>query len=295
MTTTGTCSISFAGTRLAIAWEGGPSFAVLKRLSLTHSVFASHNGVAPDFRLISAETDGSIQLYRGGRLLYEGRSEGTAAVILLDCAVHDLADNCRIGLLFHAAAVSCCGRGILLPGGSGAGKTTLVAWLASRGWNYLTDEIACIERDSMEIQAFYRPLHLKTPIPSSLKHLIPAEGVRLDSENETRVFRGRRGVIIPVEHIHPNNTYHTPEVCLIIFPRYVPTADCELMPLSQAHACARLLGCVVNLRNLPGHGLGQISQLARQVQTYALAYGRLDDLADKIAALLEHHFPPSRT
>jgi hypothetical protein len=106
-----------------------------------------------------------------------------------------------------------------------------------------------------------------------------------------RVYYGLQGAIVPIALIHPHNSYHTPEVQLVVFPRYVSDADGEFIRMSQAQACTRLMGCVVNVRNLSGHGLGEVSRLVRQVPAYALTYGRLDHLADKIAALLEQHLP----
>jgi hypothetical protein len=286
--------ISFAGTRLAISWEGGASLAVLNALSLKQSALAAGNGVTSHFRLISAENDEPVRLYRGDHLLYRGQSEGAAAGILLDCAVNDLADGCRIGPMFHAAAVSCCGHGILLPGESGSGKTTLAAWLASKGWDYLSDEIACIEQGSMEVQAFYRSLHLRLPIAPPLAQLIPAAETCGDSPAGPRLYSGPQGVIVPIELIHPHSIYHTPELQMIVFPHYVPDADGEFIRLSQAQACARMMGLTVNVRNLPGHGLAEISRLARRVPAYAFIYGRLDHLADKMAALLDRHLPLRR-
>jgi hypothetical protein len=287
MTGSGTRVIGFAGTRLVIAWEGRSAGAILNALCLAHSTPASGSDSDPHFWLRSTQCDAAICLHRRDRRLYEGPSAGAAAEILLDCIVHDLADGCRVGPLFHAAAASCGGRGLLLPGQTGSGKTTLAAWLAGRGWDYLTDEIACIGQGSQEIQAFQRALHLRTPLSDSVERLIAAAIEGLDSVSGRRAYRSSRGVIVPIEYIRPNNIYHTPELRLIVFPQYLADADVDddLIRLSPAQACARLMGCTVNVRNLSGHGLDEISRLARGTPAYALSYGRLDHLAEKIAAL----------
>jgi hypothetical protein len=285
MTDTGTRVISFAGTRLVIAWEGRSAGAILNALCLADSTPAPGNDADPHFWLSSAQPDAAVCLHCRDRRLYEGPLAGVAAEILLDCMVHDLAAGCRIGPLFHAAAASYGGRGLLLPGQTGSGKTTLAAWLASRGWGYLTDEIACIEQGSQEIQAFHRALHLREPLCASVERLIAAAIESLDSACGLRAYRSSRGVIVPIEYIRPNNIYHTPEVRLIVFPQYLADADGELIRLSPAQACTRLMGCTVNVRNLSGHGLDEISRLARGTPAYALSYGRLEHLADQIAAL----------
>ena len=47
-------------------------------------------------------------------------------------------------MLFHAAALTWQSRGILLPAFTGAGKSTLTAWLLGQGFSYLTDELAFV-------------------------------------------------------------------------------------------------------------------------------------------------------
>jgi len=288
MTASGRYVIKFAGTRLFVSWEGNTSFAVLNTLYGVKSLLAPHDGIRSHFRISSVESDGHIYIYRGDRLLYQGCSEGEAAGRLLDCTVHYLADDCRVGPLFHTAAVSCRGRGILIPGASGSGKSTLVAWLASKGWDYLTDEIACVDQASWKIMGLYRALHFKTPIARAIESLVTPVADSSDSPSSKNVYRSRRGVIVPIEQIHSNNVYHTPQIRLIIFPQYDPNIERKLIRLSQAQASARLMGCAVNIRNLSGHGFSEISRLARQVPAYALTYGRFDHLADEISILLEH-------
>jgi hypothetical protein len=129
------------------------------------------------------------------------------------------------------------------------------------------------------------------PIAPPLERLIPAVEKCENSPAGPRLYSGPQGIIVPIEHIHPHNIYHTPELQMIVFPRYVPDADSEFIRLSQAQACARMMGLAVNVRNLPGHGLTEISRLARRVPAYALIYGRLDHLADEMAALLDRHLP----
>ena len=51
-------------------------------------------------------------------------------------------------MCFHGAAMSIHGKGLILLGPSGAGKTTLAVSLARRGHSYLSDEIAAVEIDS---------------------------------------------------------------------------------------------------------------------------------------------------
>ena len=63
-------------------------------------------------------------------------------------------------LLLHAAAVVKDDRLAVLPGRSGAGKTTLVAHLLTRGYRYVTDEIVIVDRRTLRVTPYPRTLAL---------------------------------------------------------------------------------------------------------------------------------------
>ncbi|OQW94756.1 MAG: hypothetical protein BWK77_08675 [Verrucomicrobia bacterium A1] len=64
----------------------------------------------------------------------------------------------RSHYLVHAGCVSRGGRGIVLSGASGMGKSTLTAYLVSRGMGFLSDEVAPISRATGRVEPF--PLHI---------------------------------------------------------------------------------------------------------------------------------------
>ena len=67
----------------------------------------------------------------------------------------------RDALFFHAASVGVGGRGVLIVGPKGAGKSTLALALASRGHCLLGDEHACYLPDRVELIPFLRPVGIK--------------------------------------------------------------------------------------------------------------------------------------
>jgi hypothetical protein len=71
-----------------------------------------------------------------------------------------VAARSRRGVFLHAGAVAWRGRGIVLPGASRSGKTTLVAELVRAGAGYLSDEFAVIRGD--RVVPYPKPLSVRT-------------------------------------------------------------------------------------------------------------------------------------
>lgn len=62
--------------------------------------------------------------------------------------------------LFHGGAMSWNGQGIIFLGDSGMGKTTLTLKLAQHGFNFLSDEAACLNPETIMVETFLRRLNL---------------------------------------------------------------------------------------------------------------------------------------
>jgi len=63
-------------------------------------------------------------------------------------------------LFVHAGAVAWRDRAIVIPGRSGAGKTTLVAALIAAGATYFSDEYAVLDKDGL-LHPYARPLSIR--------------------------------------------------------------------------------------------------------------------------------------
>ena len=160
--------VSFAGSTVAIEYKGPQAAAVVDFL-YRHITGQSDAPPHTIYRLTTGDGSGHLTLYRDGELMFAGESPGTLAEFLLGDSCYHLAKESRGGLLFHAGAVTWQGKGILLPGKMEAGKTTLVAWLMSRGLGYLTDEMVFVAQGTSTIQALARPLNLKKPSRPALE------------------------------------------------------------------------------------------------------------------------------
>lgn len=211
---------------------------------------------------------------------YRHPSDGVMAGWLLGNVDYHLADRSRGGLLFHAGALAWGRTGLILPGTMGAGKTTLTAWLVAHGFDYLSDELTFVPDQTLTVQALARPLNLKHPAR-------PALETYLDFDNlAPHILPGQDADLIQPTLLRPANHFSQPRLGLIIFPRYQADAQLSLERLSKAQAGKALMQCLINARNLPDHGFGEITRLVRQTPAYRLTYGGFAQLGHSIENLV---------
>jgi hypothetical protein len=159
--------VSFANSTITVTYHGDLPAQIVDFLYRHIPVIPNASSPTLTYHLRSDEPD-LLTLQRGDTLLYRGHSAAAAAELLLGDSGQALAASSRGGLLFHAAGLSGSGRGLLLSGPTGCGKSTLAAWLLSRGLAYLSDELVFVASGSATLQGFTRPLNLKPPARSVL-------------------------------------------------------------------------------------------------------------------------------
>jgi hypothetical protein len=209
------------------------------------------------------------------------QSEGEVAEYLLGQTCHHLADRGHGGLLLHAAGLNWQGQGVILPGQMRSGKSTLAAWLLTRGWQYLTDELVFIPHKTTDFQAFSRPLNLKWTARTILQQLFDVAG----QANE--ILSSPGGDLIPPELLGSRNVFSASPLNLMIFPRYHRDGAFELRQLSKAQGGLELMKCLVNARNLPGHGFPEVVRIARAVPAYRMIYSNFAQVEQAIEGLFE--------
>ncbi len=91
-------------------------------------------------------------------------------------------------LFFHAASIGIGGRGVLLIGPKGSGKSTLSLGLASRGHVFLGDETAAYVPQSGLLLPFRRPAGIKPgPRAEAVSRALDQVQPRMDEEGMLRV------------------------------------------------------------------------------------------------------------
>lgn len=109
---------------------------------------------------IMLESDGTYSVYNGDTRVSEGQGCELSLIVLEGQIRGYVALNAPHMTFVHAGAVAHEGRGMIFPGHSFAGKTTLVAALVRAGAMYYSDEFAVIDEDGL-IHPYAKPLSLR--------------------------------------------------------------------------------------------------------------------------------------
>jgi hypothetical protein len=265
--------VSFAGTTVRVEYDGDEAAAIvdfaLARVPQPAAALPPHI----TFTLRSAP-DGDLTLVCGDKPQYQGRSSGAAGRELLERLLFHLSDPSRDGLVIHAAAVVRGGECLLLPGRTGSGKTTLAAWLCQQGFEYLTDELVYIPTGSTTLQAFTRPFNLRN---ASLRLL----GLDQEAGGAARVIAASKvSLVWPAEtKVHASASSR---ITRIVFPKYQAHSRFEPRVLSRAETGLGLMGCLINARNLEGHGFPEVTRLSRSAPAFHVRYGDFSQMLEWI-------------
>lgn len=271
--------VSFAGNAVAIDYTGDDQHALLDYL---FGDMDDHETDEPlsRIRISRSGSPERTHLEQDGAGIYSGTDRAALARTLVEKTLYTLVESDHTGLALHAAAVSAGDTGVLIPGQSGAGKSTLAVWLTSRGFSYLTDELVHVPLDSNRIEAFTRPINLKRKGGDRING-------ELNFDNaDHRVLSTSSLSIVPHRLFNPSHQKTSPEISVILFPNLVTTETHRLEPLSRGQAALKLVESLVNGRNIPHHGINQISRIVREIPAYVLHYSGFDTLPELVADIL---------
>jgi HprK-related kinase A len=176
-------------------------------------------------------------------------------------------------LLLHAAVVEIGGSALILSGEPGAGKSTLAASLAFRGWRLFSDEVGMVRPGTRALLPLPRPVGLKNE---------SIEIVRRDAPSAVigpSIVETRKGT---VAHMRPPagsvaRAGETAEPRWIVFPRFTAGALPEARPLSRADALLRLGGESFNYSVLGATGFHTLADVVDGCTCFEVRYGSLED------------------
>ena len=229
------------------------------------------------FEVLIVGKPAKMSLWLGEKQLYFGGSKQALAHILVNEVIYDCITNNNNDHAIHAAAFCIGDRGVMMPGKSGSGKSSLAAWLTAQGYTYLTDELVLLS-EAGRIRPFTRPLSLKSPADEMLTRLL--------SLKTDEILVGEHGTMVPHRSLNRHWTSINPSLDLLIYPEFIKGHRATLTKISSASSCLKLMDCYVNARNIPDHGFSKIAALTRRATSYDLKFGSFDDLSPILQPLL---------
>jgi hypothetical protein len=178
----------------------------------------------------------------------------------------------------HSSALDFGPGVVLLSGHSGNGKSTTCWAMVNNGFGYLSDELAPVDLNTMQVHPFPHSLCLK-------KH--PPEGYELpDTHLDVRATLHVRTGDMP-------RVINKPRPLLgALFVKYHPELDKpELTVMSTAAAATNLFTHALNPLAHPNDGLAAAAQIVGSIACAELKTARLDDTCDLIWEYLRAEIP----
>ena len=184
----------------------------------------------------------------------------------------------------HATALEYQGRGVLIPGYSGQGKTTSFLSLLRSGFRYLSDDFPLLrDRGShMELLAFPMKIDVTDRTIEFFPELRNAAAGTLQQGICKKFFQA--------EDLYADSIGNSCTPAIIIFPHVVdmPHSCLELLPKSRALEAIMPQGLLVYDQEVARREFQVLSRLVQQVDCYRLHFGRnILDLPKLITPLLE--------
>jgi HprK-related kinase A len=174
-------------------------------------------------------------------------------------------------LIIHASVVERGGRALIMPAFPGAGKSTLCAALAHRGWRLLSDEFALIGKADSRVVPIPRPIGLKENSIDLIRGLAPL------AQFGPVFVHTRKG---SVAHLRPPTdavarAAETAVPAWLVFPRYEVGARAALLSLGKASAFVKVSTHCFNYDLLGETGYVLLSKIVEQCSCFDLHFADL--------------------
>ena len=181
-------------------------------------------------------------------------------------------------LVFHAGAVARGERGVLLPGGSNHGKSTLTTALVADGFGYLTDEAAAVDAE-LRIRPFAKSIALDPGSFSLFADLEP-----------TRSPQGlARAVACREWHVDPalvGETSDSVPVAAVVCPQWRAGASTRVSAIEPAEALHLLLGDAFDFSSGGQPVFARLVELVATVPVLRLSYGETEGAVAAVREVL---------
>ena len=147
-----------------------------------------------------------------------------------------------------------------------------------RTFDYLSDEVICVDVSPLGMCGFARPISLKAGSRFVIQEWLQPEA-RIDRlwKDVCWIDPAAFGEVKVIGTVCP---------AAIVFPRYVPNVPLRVQRLGRAEALTRLMRLYVNRAKLPEAGFRMAAQIARLLPSWELEFSKALDAAEWLEDLL---------
>lgn len=193
-------------------------------------------------------------------------------------------------LHLHAGAAVRRGQAVLMAAARDTGKTTTLARLVLRGWDFISDEAVSIGRDDDEVRGFPKPLSIKpggrARVVELEQHMVPA----LDEVADHEV------VHVPLGALGAKAVLTAEPRLVVLLRRGAderPSGMAASLPVHPADAVVHLMGETMDSARFGDRAVFELARLAVRCGCQEVIVGDPEATADHIEQLFEAP-PPAR-
>ena len=232
-----------------------------------------------DIRALPAPLGGdSYELTRDrARLATAPTAEGLIRILVHHINQRAVSDAHHVVL--HAGGVAWGDVGVVFPAPMEAGKTTLVTGLVRAGFDYLTDEAVAIDRGSLRIQPYPKPLSIDPGSWPLFPRLEPHEDLATDD------YKAEQWQV-PADAIRPGAVGRPCPIGVVVFPRYEAGAETVLAPMGRAEGLIEMAKSTFMFNRQSREALDLLAAVVRRAECYRLSVGELDTGVESISRLV---------
>jgi hypothetical protein len=190
----------------------------------------------------------------------------------------------------HATALEKEGRGVLIPGFSGRGKTTACISLLRSGYRCLSDDHPLMKVDEGQIRLLGFPE--KVDVTDRSRDFFP----ELGESSQDKLHQGFMKKYFYIEDIYPGGTAFSCKPRVLILPHIVEESTSHVEPISKRQALEEILphGLLVYDKTIAQKEFQVLSALIQTVDTYRLFFGKDVLELHRVIEPLIARFPPSQ-
>ncbi len=179
----------------------------------------------------------------------------------------------------HAACVSLDGHGVLLCGDAGAGKSTLAFACARRGWTYITDDAAWLDRHAADRIVLGRPRQIR------LRQSAAALFEELRNRPAFKNPGGKLTIEVATAEFPEIRTGSEAVADFVVFLDRQPGGRSQLVRIPTSEALQRL---TAGLTPFGEHLAGRHASLRRllDARPYLFRYENLDEAVDELERMV---------